>query len=116
MSVGNDIEEGTDDTIVGDIEDGRVWVGIDCKNGVATFHVGDVLDRARDTDGEARIGRLDQILDEREGVLQDVLTDGDNQIVVADVDAAGSADVGDVVHGPLRGPAREVVERLSRLG
>jgi len=50
---------------------GAFGVGIDCKNGVATFHVGDVLDRARDTDGKARIGRLDQILDKREGVLQD---------------------------------------------
>jgi L-aminopeptidase/D-esterase-like protein len=45
--------------VVGDLEDRGLAVLVDRDDGLAALHAGEVLDRARDRDGDVEVGRDD---------------------------------------------------------
>lgn len=54
--LGNGVEEVGNKTDVGDLEDGCVGVLVDSNNELRVLHTGQVLDSARDTDGDVELG------------------------------------------------------------
>jgi hypothetical protein len=58
-SVGTDLEKIADDAVVGHLEDRRFLVLVDGDDDAAVLHAGEVLDGARDADGDVEVRRDD---------------------------------------------------------
>src|SRR5581483_8515283 len=57
--LGNDLEQIAHDAVIGHLEDRRFLVLVDRNDGLAVLHPGEMLDRARDADGNVEIRRHD---------------------------------------------------------
>src|SRR3954468_21816255 len=54
---GDHFEEVAGDAVIGDLEDGRLWILVDRDDGARAFHPDEMLDRAGDAERDVELGR-----------------------------------------------------------